>query len=79
MKFYFHPEAERELYQAIAYFEERRSGLGLEFAEEVYAAIFRAIQFPNAWIRMSASTRRSFVNRFPYGLLFQSTNPADTC
>ncbi len=40
MKFYFHPEAERELYQAIAYYEERRNGLGLEFAEEIYAAIF---------------------------------------
>ena len=43
MRFHFHPEAEQELDQAIQYFEERSPGLGLEFAEEVYAAISRAI------------------------------------
>lgn len=35
-----------------------------------------AIQFPNAWIRMLASTRRCFANRFPYGLIFQSKDNA---
>ncbi len=76
MNFYFHPEAEKEFYQAIEYYEERREGLGIDFAEEVYAAVFRAIQFPSAWIRISPRTRRCFVNRFPYGIIFQLSDNA---
>ena len=71
MNFFFHPEADREFDQAIAYYEEREPGLGLEFAEEVYGAITRIIEFPNAWSRLSRSTRRCLVNRFPYGVCFQ--------
>jgi len=39
MKFYFHPDAKEELDGAVAYYEQSQPGLGLEFAEEVYAAI----------------------------------------
>ena len=43
MTYYFHPLAEQELDKAVRYYEECRSGLGLEFAEEVYATIARII------------------------------------
>lgn len=71
MRLYFHPEADLELDQAIAYYEELRPGLGLEFAEEIYAAISRIIEFPNAWTRLTPNTRRCIVNRFPYGVIYQ--------
>jgi len=32
MKYPFHPEARKELFRAINYFEECRSDLGLEFS-----------------------------------------------
>ena len=47
MRFYFHEDAESEFDKAVEYYEDSRLGLGLEFAQEVYAAITRAIQFPN--------------------------------
>jgi hypothetical protein len=34
MTFSFHPCAEKEFDMAVSYYEECRSGLGLEFAEE---------------------------------------------
>ena len=41
MKFYFHPDADAELGEAIRYYEECQIGLGLDMAEEVCSAIQR--------------------------------------
>jgi len=71
MRFLFHPRAEAEFDEAVRYYEDYQPGLGLEFAEEVYAAIRRISAYPNAWATMSQNTRRCLVNRFPYGLIFQ--------
>ncbi|MFH1038931.1 MAG: type II toxin-antitoxin system RelE/ParE family toxin [PVC group bacterium] len=71
MKFYFHPEADDEFDKAVEYYEKCLIGLGLEFAEEVYATIARISEYPNAWSKMSKSTRRCIINRFPYGIIYQ--------
>jgi hypothetical protein len=71
MTFSFHPCAEQELDKAVGYYEEYRSGLGLEFAEEVYATIARITAYPKAWTKLSKHTRRCLLNRFPFGIIFQ--------
>jgi len=71
MRFHFHPEADAEFDKAVEYYEQRQSGLGLEFAEEVYAAIARIIEYPDAWSPMSKNARRCLINRFPYGVIYQ--------
>lgn len=74
MNFSFFPDAELEFNHAIDYYEEQQIGLGLEFAQEVYATILRIIDFPNAWQSMTKSTRRCLCNRFPFGLVYHHTN-----
>ena len=71
MRFYFHPQADNEFDKAVRYYEDAQPGLGLEFAEEVYAAIARICEYSNAWSPMSKNTRRCLVNRFPFGVIFQ--------
>ncbi len=71
MKLKYHPEARIELNKAADYYNERRSGLGWEFLEEVQLAIRRILDFPNAWHPLSANTRRCLTNRFPFGLIYQ--------
>lgn len=71
MRFYFHPRADDEFDQAVQSYEDCQPGLGLEFAEEVYAVIGRVCEYPDAWSAMSLNTRRCLVNRFPYGVVFQ--------
>ena len=71
MRFRFHPEAAAEFDKAVEYYEQRQSGLGLELAAEVYAAIARIIRYPAAWSPMSKNTRRCLINRFPYGVIYQ--------
>ena len=71
MKLYFHPEAEAEFNQAIEYYEQHQSGLGIELVGEVYATIARIEEYPDAWTPMSKNTRRCLTNRFPYGVIYQ--------
>ncbi|ABD40467.1 conserved hypothetical protein [Methanospirillum hungatei JF-1] len=70
MNFYFHPEAEQELLQAVSYYEKCRPGLGIEFSHEVYLAITRILQFPESYAQFSTHSRRCILNRFPYGILY---------
>jgi plasmid stabilization system protein ParE len=71
MKFYFHPQAEAELNDAVEYYDLCEFGLGLEFAEEVYSTIERMLEYPSAGVEISQNARRSLVNRFPYGVIYQ--------
>ncbi|MCF6149634.1 MAG: type II toxin-antitoxin system RelE/ParE family toxin [Candidatus Kuenenia sp.] len=72
MNYSFHPEAETEFLEAIKYYEEKESGLGYDFAVEVYSAIERTIAFPEAWPVIEDDIRRSLVRRFPYGILYSA-------
>lgn len=71
MRFFFHEAAEAELDEAVDYYEGCRSGLGLEFAEEVFATIQRITEFPRSGLALSANTRRCLVNRFPFAVVYQ--------
>ncbi|MDY6987675.1 MAG: type II toxin-antitoxin system RelE/ParE family toxin [Thermodesulfobacteriota bacterium] len=71
MRYYFHEHAASELDGAVEYYEDCRHGLGIEFAQEVYATINRIIQYPEAWSPISKNTRRCLVNRFPFGVIYQ--------
>jgi len=70
MKVSFHPEAEKEFYEAVEYYEKCRKELGLEFAKEVYSTIERIVGFPQSWSEVSKNMRRCLVNRFPYGIIY---------
>ena len=71
MNFSFHTEAEKEFNQAIDYYEDLHERLGLEFAQEIFDAIQRIIEYPLAWQCMTSETRRCLVNRFPFGIIYQ--------
>lgn len=74
MRFYFHPRAEDEFDEAVRYYEECEAGLGLEFAGEIYAAVKRISEYPNAWTPLSENTRCCLVSRFPYRVIYQIKN-----
>ena len=77
MKYSFHPEAKEEFLESIDYYKSRRTGLGLEFANEIYSTIQRIIQFPAAWPEFSDSTRRCLAQRFPFGIIYQAMEDKD--
>ena len=70
MTFGFHPEAEAELVEAVAFYERAEPSLGEEFSLEVRAAMRNVLSYPNAWPALEGGVRRCLVNRFPYGILY---------
>ena len=70
MTFVFHPAAEEEFAAAVAWYEARQPGLGIDFAVEVRAEISRAVALPNAWVELEPGIRRVLTQRFPYGVLY---------
>lgn len=62
--------AQKELFDAVEYYDEQQSGLGFEFALEVQKSINRIIRYPNAWSKFSARTRKCHCNHFPYSIIY---------
>jgi hypothetical protein len=62
MSFSFHPEAEEEFNKAIEYYENIKSGVGYDFAIEVFSTIQRSVEFPKAWAVLEGDVRRSLVS-----------------
>ncbi|HHT9106899.1 MAG TPA: type II toxin-antitoxin system RelE/ParE family toxin [Candidatus Wujingus californicus] len=73
MNYSFHPEAEKELLEAVNYYNGIQEKLGLEFAREVYRSVQNILLFPRAWTPLSSTVRRNLINRFPYGVIYQIT------
>lgn len=63
-------EAEVELWEAVAYYEARSPGLGLDFEAEVEASIETVREFPGRWPVRPDGTRRYLTRRFPYILVY---------
>lgn len=76
MSFRFHPEAEQEFREAVAYYEEVESGLGYDLSVEGYSAVQRAVSYPEAWPVLDSDIRRALVRRFPYGVLYSREEDA---
>ena len=66
----FRPLARVELAEAVAWYEARRPGLGLELKEEVDAALGQAAHTPGRFRRVRGEVRRALLRRFPYALHF---------
>lgn len=59
------PEAEADLAEAFAWYEERRAGLGGEFLKEVRAVLDAVAEFPLQHSVIYRDVRRALPRRFP--------------
>ncbi|MCC5848370.1 MAG: type II toxin-antitoxin system RelE/ParE family toxin [Verrucomicrobia bacterium] len=64
--------AVEEFQDAVVYYNQERPGLGYEFASEVKSAFQRIKEFPDAWPVFHETSRRCFLQRFPYGILYKN-------
>jgi plasmid stabilization system protein ParE len=66
----FHPDAQQELEDAVAYYDSISREIGDAFITEVKSTLQRIEQFPEAWSQLSNNTRRCRVASFPFGLVY---------
>jgi len=67
-------EAEAELREAVKYYEDKRPGLGFDFAREVEVSVDSARRFPERWPLQNDGTRRYLIQRFPYIVVYLFLN-----
>ena len=72
------PEAEQDLAEAYAWYEDQRAGLGEEFLGCVDASIEAILRTPEMYTVIHESYRRALVRRFPYTVFYEFENDTVT-
>jgi len=72
------PEAEQDLTEAYAWYQQQRPGLGEEFLTCVDAAIASIVRSPEARGLIHLNYRRALVRRFPYAVFYEYLGEAVT-
>ena len=70
MKLRFLLLAQRELDDAVAWYNEQAAGSGQEFLDELDRVVRRAVTFPMSCPEIEPGVRRCLLARFPYGLIY---------
>ena len=65
------PEAQADLREAKAWYEDQRPGLGEQFALAVVATVEAIVENPLRFPVVYRQRRRAGVRRFPYGIIFE--------
>ena len=68
------PEAEQDLADAAAWYEEQRQGLGHEFLDEMLTMLSSIAETPLMYPDVHRNTRRAVIHRFPFSVYFRIEN-----
>ena len=66
----FHPLADQELEEAMAYYEEQRKGLGISLLKEARKGLQNLKTFPQRFARIHGPYRRFMFRKYPYGIIY---------
>ncbi len=64
------PPADKELNEAIEYYNDQLEGLGQQFYTSFLDTTNYILQAPDAWKKVGINTRRINIKRFPYLILY---------
>ena len=67
----FHPEAALEVLSARDWYKSRNPSAAMAFVEEVARAVERIARGPGAWPGHKYGTRRCFLRRFPFLIIYR--------
>jgi toxin ParE1/3/4 len=65
-----HEEAELEFWHAVAYYETKYIGLGLDLAQEITRVFADIQEAPQRWPIKIHGARRRLLQRFPYAVYY---------
>src|SRR5690625_7268459 len=67
-------EAEIELLETTAYYEDKSTGLGGDFLDKVYTTVKLINRMPEAFPAINSYARRALLSRFEYGIVYRTFN-----
>lgn len=68
------PEARADLLDAFQWYQEQRTGLGLDFKLCVDDALSKLSKQPSYYRKIHHDVRRVVIKRFPFGIFYIVTN-----
>jgi plasmid stabilization system protein ParE len=72
MSYFFHPAAEAEYLESIAYYESKRPGLGAAYLAEFERVMDEICEAPHrSPVERRPDVRRKQMKRFPYTVLYR--------
>jgi len=72
MSYVFHPAAEAEYLESIAFFEMQKAGLGASFLADFESIIFKVCAAPHQYkIEMEPDIRQVRLSQFPFSILYR--------
>lgn len=75
MSYFFHPSAEAEHLEAIAFYESRQYGLGTEYLAEFERVLDVVSQEPTRYrIERKPNIRCVYLRRFPFKIIFRDVD-----
>ena len=75
MSYQFHPDAETEHLETVAYYETQQAGLGASYLAEFESVLERVCEAPTRHsIERKPDIRRIRFRRFPYTVLFRESD-----
>jgi plasmid stabilization system protein ParE len=69
-RFRFHPEARRDLRDAIGWYRDRSPSVAAEFRLVASDAIRHIVDAPQRWPKYLHGTRRFLLHRFPFSFIY---------
>lgn len=63
--------AEAEFYNIVEYYKQFDQALSIDFIQEFDTSVQRLIKFPQAGQPYLHQTKRVFLNRFPYAIVYR--------
>jgi plasmid stabilization system protein ParE len=70
MNLEFLPEARRDIFEAVEYFESRKTGLGARFRNEIAGILNHVASAPTLWRERPGGYRRANCPVFPYYIAY---------
>lgn len=75
MSYYFHPAAEAEHLESVAYYESKRPGLGASYLAEFESSMNAVCKSPHRYsVEKQPDIRRIRMTKFLYTILFRESS-----
>ena len=71
---HFRPDAETDVADAAAWYENQRKGLGTEFLDEILATCSSISENPKMYPVLHRETRRAIIHKFPFSIFYRIEN-----
>jgi plasmid stabilization system protein ParE len=71
---HFRQDAETDVADAAAWYENQSAGLGAEFLDEILATCNIIAENPQMYPVLHRGTRRAVIHKFPFGIYYRVEN-----